>query len=88
MNLAWVQNPKKESILLALADNRMKRGSSEEASKFIQLLIQVPGLKQFENVLNEVSKEPMGVHFDIPGLSLLISTQLQELANSYKKVCP
>ena len=84
LNQARILNPKNDTILLALADNRMKKGSSEEAVSHIQHLIQVSGSEHIEMILKEISEDSTGIHFDIPGLSQLIATQLQELSDSYK----
>lgn len=85
INRAWILNPNNNAILLALADNRLKKGSSEEAAAHIQHLIQVSRSEHIEMILKEISQDPMSIHFDIPGLSELISIHLQGLSDSYKR---
>lgn len=85
INLARRLNPGNNAILLALADNRLKKGSVEEASVHIAHLIQTLGLEEIEKILKGISDNLTGCYFNIPGLSQLIASRFQELSDSYKK---
>ncbi len=85
LNRARTLNPKGIDILLALADNCLKKNSPKEAAQYLQPLIQITGAEHIEMVLEEISKDPMGNFFDIAGLSELIAVQIKQMSDSYEK---
>ncbi len=85
LNQARVLDSKDIGVLMALADNRLKKGTPEEAFAYIQLLIQIVGFEHIETILEDISKDSMGAPFDLVGLSMIIAGQLRDLSDSHRK---
>jgi Tfp pilus assembly protein PilF len=86
LSLARKVDSKNVGVLLALADNRLKKGSLDEAATHIQPLIQITGVEHIEAILEEVSKDPLGLPININGLAGLIASHIQALSGSYKNM--